>query len=583
MFVALCGVGLQDACFEHTKTRVGELVRRFPEATARLLDSMANDSNRDKLLTHAEHLRAAIVQLGWVQLQEPAHGNVTTRVVLSTFVSHCLEADDVDYGPEIVGALRIHLSLGLDDTQLSAAHAIRHFAHSSTRYQDDFVGVAPSMGGDLTHALVSRILNAPTTRTDVKAACLGALYSIIRHNGSAARKASDDGVVAVLFGVICCSAAAPTVVTGAIDVLTALIRAVPMGDEDEGILAEQVRKNAGVMARLLSSLLVDLSADTACLSPSAIRLIKCMSRMYDLEVAVSYTTAIGEALMLALLPHLRTDLIRDFVVDLCAGALVNGYYRNHRENFILVASGIAKCLGDDKDPTLQMFASDVVRETFDRTRRSRLVLITHGVLGALVQNLSAADVGVRGHACDALKEVMGDCPNDMAEMLFAIGADRAIIKAICSSTSKLTTAGASSLVMCLLNMMTYENDDGRACRACPEAEGLVRTLNCFSHPSNTNEEFRENARELLKLFYEDRDDEADADGLFETMKPLDAFPLDQCCSVCHERGPVATVCTPCTHVFHATCLKTWVDKTDTCPICRTPVFRALQKLLVRDD
>jgi hypothetical protein len=53
------------------------------------------------------------------------------------------------------------------------------------------------------------------------------------------------------------------------------------------------------------------------------------------------------------------------------------------------------------------------------------------------------------------------------------------------------------------------------------------------------------------------------------------------CSICvddmsgahaaEEGTPAAVARTPCAHLFHLTCLKTWLSKSRTCPLCRAPV------------
>ena len=44
------------------------------------------------------------------------------------------------------------------------------------------------------------------------------------------------------------------------------------------------------------------------------------------------------------------------------------------------------------------------------------------------------------------------------------------------------------------------------------------------------------------------------------------------CPVCYEALTTGVFTTECGHKFHRTCMRRWMEKNDTCPMCRDPVF-----------
>lgn len=41
------------------------------------------------------------------------------------------------------------------------------------------------------------------------------------------------------------------------------------------------------------------------------------------------------------------------------------------------------------------------------------------------------------------------------------------------------------------------------------------------------------------------------------------------CPICYEELTTEIVTTKCNHTCHEECLKTWLDETNICPVCRT--------------
>ncbi|EME80011.1 uncharacterized protein MYCFIDRAFT_177000 [Pseudocercospora fijiensis CIRAD86] len=55
------------------------------------------------------------------------------------------------------------------------------------------------------------------------------------------------------------------------------------------------------------------------------------------------------------------------------------------------------------------------------------------------------------------------------------------------------------------------------------------------------------------------------------------------CPVCRDEMEESTS-TPCTHTFHLHCLASWLEKSNTCPLCRTKLYReALEPYYFRDS
>jgi hypothetical protein len=44
------------------------------------------------------------------------------------------------------------------------------------------------------------------------------------------------------------------------------------------------------------------------------------------------------------------------------------------------------------------------------------------------------------------------------------------------------------------------------------------------------------------------------------------------CVICMERAPFRKHHTACDHWFHVACLRPWLEKSNSCPICRRPLF-----------
>lgn len=62
--------------------------------------------------------------------------------------------------------------------------------------------------------------------------------------------------------------------------------------------------------------------------------------------------------------------------------------------------------------------------------------------------------------------------------------------------------------------------------------------------------------------------------LFPNADEADLARCDNVCIICREEMTMATVNKklPCGHVFHVHCLRSWLERQQSCPICRNPVF-----------
>jgi len=47
---------------------------------------------------------------------------------------------------------------------------------------------------------------------------------------------------------------------------------------------------------------------------------------------------------------------------------------------------------------------------------------------------------------------------------------------------------------------------------------------------------------------------------------------EKTCSICLESNNVGWTEVKCKHLFHFECLKIWIEKSKTCPICREEIF-----------
>ena len=285
----------------------------------------------------------------------------------------------------------------------------------------------------------------------------------------------------------------------------------------------------------------------------------------------SCRTLVGAALMESLLTNLRTEDICDFVQTLCTG---------HAENEVLMAASIVKCISSD-DSSMRLQATRLVVGC--TTAHSVLLMIANGAIGALVKTMTTPCTEQKlavDWACCALCSIIVSSSRGVAKIFFAAGADAALMRALSVSLSKRCMRAAEDVVSGLLLLMAVRSPAMRkVCVALPEADGLVQTLRCFAHASNSSDMFRENASSLLGYF--DSSERSKA-GLFEQMQPLATSPDDYICAVCTEGGPATPICTPCMHYFHAPCLQMWLVKKDSCPLCNAAVLATLQTLLTSE-
>ena len=52
------------------------------------------------------------------------------------------------------------------------------------------------------------------------------------------------------------------------------------------------------------------------------------------------------------------------------------------------------------------------------------------------------------------------------------------------------------------------------------------------------------------------------------------------CSICLSNLYFNKVCTDCNHTFHRSCLSTWLNNNNTCPLCRTPISMPINNSLI---
>jgi hypothetical protein len=59
---------------------------------------------------------------------------------------------------------------------------------------------------------------------------------------------------------------------------------------------------------------------------------------------------------------------------------------------------------------------------------------------------------------------------------------------------------------------------------------------------------------------------------YASLEHLPSVALDEACSICQSDIAAVGVQLECAHQFHAECLQQWVEKANTCPLCRRPVL-----------
>ena len=64
------------------------------------------------------------------------------------------------------------------------------------------------------------------------------------------------------------------------------------------------------------------------------------------------------------------------------------------------------------------------------------------------------------------------------------------------------------------------------------------------------------------------------DRCLTSVSAIGIDPSEQTCSICWESMSSAKRL-PCKHLFHATCLRSWLDYDMTCPVCRRPLHKFL--------
>nr|CAG4647790.1 EOG090X03TK [Moina brachiata]SVE92929.1 EOG090X03TK [Moina brachiata] len=62
--------------------------------------------------------------------------------------------------------------------------------------------------------------------------------------------------------------------------------------------------------------------------------------------------------------------------------------------------------------------------------------------------------------------------------------------------------------------------------------------------------------------------------LYPDATPEDLANTDTVCIICREEMVTGAKKLPCNHIFHATCLRSWFQRQQTCPTCRLEVLRA---------
>merc|ERR1712071_540569 len=62
--------------------------------------------------------------------------------------------------------------------------------------------------------------------------------------------------------------------------------------------------------------------------------------------------------------------------------------------------------------------------------------------------------------------------------------------------------------------------------------------------------------------------------LYPDATAEDLANTDNVCIICREEMVTGAKKLPCNHIFHATCLRSWFQRQQTCPTCRLEVLRA---------
>ena len=62
--------------------------------------------------------------------------------------------------------------------------------------------------------------------------------------------------------------------------------------------------------------------------------------------------------------------------------------------------------------------------------------------------------------------------------------------------------------------------------------------------------------------------DANLQKLFRTASPEELAKLDDCCAICREPMADEAKMLPCGHYFHYTCLRSWLEQSHSCPVCR---------------
>ncbi|XP_029627868.1 E3 ubiquitin-protein ligase synoviolin [Salmo trutta] len=62
--------------------------------------------------------------------------------------------------------------------------------------------------------------------------------------------------------------------------------------------------------------------------------------------------------------------------------------------------------------------------------------------------------------------------------------------------------------------------------------------------------------------------------LYPDATPEDLLASDNVCIICREEMVTGAKKLPCNHIFHASCLRSWFQRQQTCPTCRMDVLRA---------